>query len=263
MTNVDFFDKPMWPTDGWLPKGLEAKNFSVDEVLFVKTSFQDFAISTQKKYDVILDSCSLIHFGNYGEQNMEAMLGENSKLISSLLLDDTSRFVSVTDVSSDSSWQFRDFLHLANFLSFVCQDSQLQLVSEVDLRRLSKEMPKSYFAWWRNEKYQGRVPLYTLAGKNSPSVLLETSSLRNTSPTVFHGFGRRGIVAPVAFAIFQKNTDESKKNSFISPRASLARPLKLYLHLVREFYKFQILDKRLFLNLRKLAEQIRRKAMRS
>jgi hypothetical protein len=103
-------------------------------------------------------------------------------------------------------------------------------------------MPKSYFLWWRNNAYEGRTPLYTIAN-------METGEVRATdvcemSPTIFHGFGRFGVVAPIAFVVLKK-FESSSHATYPLPSFNPFRALKLVFHAGREFYRFQILGLRI------------------
>lgn len=201
VTNIDLFDRPIWPVSDYAPLGLQSKNFPKSRVEFVYGRFQDFASESGKKFDAIVDSCSLIHFGDYGQEDMESMLSANGKLISRLLRDSYSRFFTVTDVSSDQSWEFKDFIFFDKFIRSLTKGGDLKLVSEPGCK-ISSRMPKTFYFWWRNEPYQGKLPLYKLA---EPDGTFSDQRLEATNPAIFHGFGRGGIVTPVAFGIFQKN----------------------------------------------------------
>lgn len=243
VTNVDTFERPMWPVVDHYPVALTKPEGKYRNVHFIKATFQEFYESSPRAvFDVIVDSCSLIHFGGYGTEKMSGMLKANSHRIADLLAPG-GRFISATDVASDHSWQFKDFLYLRNFVSALTSEGRLTLSSRADTHAISREMPKQFFAWFRNERYQGRTPLYTLVAEGETSLSRET--LKVTSPTIFHGFGRLGVVSPVAFLVF-KLGDEREGSLIPKARPSLTKPFKFLFHVFREFYRFQILEGRLF-----------------
>jgi hypothetical protein len=173
---------------------------------------------------------------------MSEMLVENAELISSLLSSPAARFVSVSDVASDSSWEFKDFLYLGNLLTGLTSSKSLQLVESLNVQRVKKSMPKSYFLWWRNDAYEGRRPLYTIANMETGEV--QATDVCDISPTIFHGFGRFGVVAPIAFVVLKK-FESSSHATYPVPSFNPFRALKLVFHAGREFYRFQILELRI------------------
>lgn len=131
--NVDLDRKGNWfatNSDGTIP-GLKSENYDLNNIKFIECNFLTEPHHFPDNYfDVIIDSCSIIHFNPTFDKYMNKGLYDSSVIIHQKLKKD-GIFVISSDLSKPDNVQNSEFLHPHTFINIV-EEAGFKLLGDFD-----------------------------------------------------------------------------------------------------------------------------------